>query len=324
MSRKWVVAALACMALLVPAVLTAMATKTGGGAPAASPTRLGSNEEFSYLGQGSDESGEAGSSAAQEDYANRAYPSDTIGFGQTAGAIAAGKKVNGKSSKLNAKWKELGPDTLEIGQFGTQNLMVPTQWTGRIAALAVDAKHCNVDACKLYIGSAGGGVWMTNNAPAQRPAWHEKNNGLDTRAIGSITIDPTDATGNTIYLGTGEENGSSDNEAGLAVYKSTDGGNHWSVLPGSVAAAKDRGFGDIAIDPTNPSHIYIGTMVARHGISSSKGGRFTPPGGPRLGLYESKDGRSRFTLIYSRDQDVAVPGTPTGLDLFRGAITRIH
>ena len=165
---------------------------------------------------------------------------------------------------------------------------------------------------------------MTNNALAQRPAWHEKNDGLDTRAIGSITIDPTDATGNTIYVGTGEENGSSDNEAGLGVYKSTDGGNHWKLLPGSVAAAKDRGVGDIAIDPTDPNHIYIGTMVARHGISSSNGGRFTPPGAPRLGLYESKDGGDTFTLIYSRDQDTTVPGTPTGLDLFRGAISRIQ
>ena len=202
--------------------------------------------------------------------------------------------------------------------------MVPTQWTGRVAALAVDSKHCSVDACKLYIGSAGGGVWMTNNALAERPSWHEKNDGLDSRAIGSITIDPTDATGNTIYVGTGEENGSSDNEAGLGVYKSTDGGNHWSVLPGSVAAAKDRGVGDIAIDPTSPSHIYIGTMVARHGVSSTNGGRFTPPGAPRLGLYESKDGGNTFTLIYSRDQDSVVPGTPTGLDLFRGAISRIQ
>src|SRR4051794_10410295 len=323
MSRKWVVAALACVALLVPAVLTAVVTKTGGGA-AAQPTRLGADEEFSYLGQGSDESGEAGRSATQEDYANRAYPSDTIGFSQTQAAIAAGKKVKGDGSKLNAKWKELGPDTLEVGQFGTQNLMVPTQWTGRIAALAVDSKHCNADACKLYVGSAGGGVWMTNNALAQRPSWHEKNDGLDTRAIGSITIDPTDATGNTIYVGTGEENGSSDNEAGLGVYKSTDGGNHWAVLPGSVAAAKDRGVGDIAVDPTNRNHLYIGTMVARHGVSSSNGGRFTPPGAPRLGLYESKDGGNSFTLIYSRDQDAVVPGSPTGLDLFRGAISRIQ
>src|SRR3954447_4297582 len=316
-------AALAAVALLGLAAIAATMTR-GGGAAAAHPERLGPNEGVSVLRQGPNESGEAGESAAQEDYANRALPNDTISFNQTAGAIAAGKKVKGKGAKLNVKWNELGPDTLEVGQFGTQNLMVPTQWTGRIAALAVDSKHCSADACKLYIGSAGGGVWTTNNALAQRPAWHEKNDGLDTRAIGSLTIDPTDATGNTIYVGTGEENGSSDNEAGLGVYKSTDGGNHWSLLPGSVAAAKDRGVGDIAIDPAKPSHIYIGTMVARHRISSSNGGRFTPPGARRLGLYESKDGGNTFTLIYSRDQDPVVPGTPTGLDLFRGAITKIQ
>ena len=118
MGRKWVVAALVGVALLVPAVLAAVATTTGGGAPAAHPTRLGPGEEFSYIGQGSNESGEAGRSAAQEDYENRAFPSDTIGFDQTLGAIAAGKKVKDKGSKLNAKWKELGPDTLEIGSSG--------------------------------------------------------------------------------------------------------------------------------------------------------------------------------------------------------------
>src|SRR4051812_41411013 len=174
MGRKRVVAALAGMALLVPAAVTAVATTTGGGAPAAHPTRLGADEEFSYIGQGSNESGEAGRSAAAEDYENRAYPNDTIGFDQTLGALAAGKKVKGNGSKLNAKWKELGPDTLEVGQFGTQNLMVPTQWTGRIAALAVDSKHCNADACKLYIGSAGGGARGDDNAPPPRAAGHRE------------------------------------------------------------------------------------------------------------------------------------------------------
>src|SRR4051812_14713000 len=195
MDRKGVVAALVGMALLVSAVVTAVATTTGGGASATHPTRLGTDEEFSYLGQGSNESGEAGRSAALEDYENRAYPSDTIGFDQTQSAIAAGKKVKGKGSKLNAKWKELGPDTLEVGQFGTQNLMVPTQWTGRIAALAVDSKHCSADACKLYIGSAGGGGWVTNNALAPRPAGPEEKDRPRTRAIGSPPLHPPGAPG---------------------------------------------------------------------------------------------------------------------------------
>src|SRR4029079_1673376 len=105
-STKRVLAVLAGLALLI-AAMAVVAVMGGATAPAASPTRLGRNEEFSYLGQGSNESGEAGSSAALEDYANRALPEDTIGFDQTLAAIAAGKKVKGNGSKLNAKWKEL-------------------------------------------------------------------------------------------------------------------------------------------------------------------------------------------------------------------------
>src|SRR5881394_2425429 len=96
-------AALAALALLALTAIAATMTR-GGGASTAHPTRLGPDEELSYLGQGSNESGEAGTSAAQEDYENRAYPSDTINFDQTLGAIAAGKKVKGNAAKLNAKW----------------------------------------------------------------------------------------------------------------------------------------------------------------------------------------------------------------------------
>ena len=41
-------------------------------------------------------------------------------------------------------------------------------------------------------------------------------------------VDPTDPTGRTIYVGTGEPNGSSDSEAGVGLYKSTDGGRSWT------------------------------------------------------------------------------------------------
>ena len=45
-----------------------------------------------------------------------------------------------------------------------------------------------------------------------------------TNAIGTLTIDPGDASGDTIYAGTGEPNASADSEAGVGIYKSTDGG----------------------------------------------------------------------------------------------------
>src|SRR4051794_26949474 len=59
MSRRWLVAALAAMALLVPAVLTAVATKTSGGGPAG-PARVGGDGGVSYPRHGPEEVGGGG------------------------------------------------------------------------------------------------------------------------------------------------------------------------------------------------------------------------------------------------------------------------
>ena len=63
------------------------------------------------------------------------------------------------------------------------------------------------------------------------------SDGMDSNAIGSLTVDPNDASGNTIYAGTGEPNGSGDSEAGVGLYKSTNGGTAGSS---SQAAARSR------------------------------------------------------------------------------------
>src|SRR5207247_5255559 len=129
-----------------------------------------------------------------------------------------------------------------------------------------------------------------------------------SNAIGSIVFDPNDASGNTLYVGTGEPNGSSDSEAGVGLYKSTNGGSSWSLVAGSTAntapcasnaasftcpVATGRSIGAIAVDPANASHILIGTDVARRGTSSVNGGRFAPPGAARVGRYASRAGSGR-------------------------------
>src|SRR5437016_6109260 len=164
---------------------------------------------------------------------------------------------------------------------------------------------------------------LHRNSTTTVPQWQPASNGIASNAIGSIAIDPNDSTGATLYVGTGEENGSSDSEAGVGLYKSTDFGQTWKLVPGSVAVAKDRSIGTIAIDPTNAHHILIGTDVARHGAASVNGGRFTPPGAPKVGLYESTDGGATFKLIFSKAADTVDPGSPNGSDFFRGGITKI-
>src|SRR6476659_5939577 len=296
------------------AVLAALAGQLTGSSSSAAP--LASNEllgaranAFAHLGRS--ESGEAETqSVAQMDYENRAYPLDAIDYNQTLAAIAAGKRVHNRGVTSPKRWEQVGDGTVNVDTLGTQSFLRPTQWSGRISALAVDFKHCDTSSCSLYIGAAGGGVWKTDDALAPTPHWKELNDGLDSLSIGSLLIDPTDTSGKTLYVGTGESNGASENEAGLGLYRSTNRGKDWSLVDGSVPVAKDRAIGAVAVDPADASHLFIGTAVARHGASATFGGRFTPPGAQPVGLYESTDGGRTFKAALSRPSDVVNPSSP--------------
>jgi hypothetical protein len=174
------------------------------------------------------------------------------------------------------------------------------------------------------VGAAGGGVWRSENALDAHPQWQPSSAGLPALSTGTIIFDPTDRQSQTLYYGTGEPNGSSDSEAGVGLYKSTDQGHSWSLLPGSVKAAYNRSIGAVAVDPANSSHIFIGTDVARRGSSAVNGGRFTPPAAPPVGLYESWDGGQTFALAFSLPADAVNPASPNGDDFFRGGVNHIE
>lgn len=261
---------------------------------------------------------------SQQAYEDLAYPHTTVGTAQLERALAAMRRHDDdRGGRGGARWREVGPFTLDVAQEATQNNGQPTQWSGRLTAIAVDPK-CGNNGCRLYVGAAGGGVWRTDNALARHLHWKPLDRGLPTTSIGALLIDPHDKSGKTIYVGTGEPSGSSDSEAGLGLYKSTDRGEHWHLVPGSFAVAKDRGIGEIAIDPRDRRHILIGTTVARHSLSGVSGGRFTPPGAPTIGLYESKDGGATFQLRFNQPQDPVDPTTANGNDFFRGGVTDIE
>jgi len=277
--------------------------------------------------------------AAQEAYDNQAYPAKSIAAAQRTAAwnsaAAIGRLPGGKQSN----WQELGPhgvpaDALVASE--STGATAGTIFSGRATAIAV-APNCTLQSCAIFIGAAGGGVWQADNALAPQPNWHPASNGIPSNAIGSLAFDRSDPRSKTLYAGTGEPNGSSDSEAGVGLYKSTDGGKNWTLIAGSTAAtapcasgpgtcpvATDRSIGAIAIDPADPNHIFIGTDVARHGSSSSNGGRFTPPNAAKVGLYESTDGGATFTDKVILTQDVVDPTTPTGGDFFRAGCSHIE
>jgi hypothetical protein len=238
--------------------------------------------------------GEGGADA--EAYADRAYPGSELTIDEIQGAIQANAKLAGRASKLSSRWDFIGPEALDVDRLGTQSFIKPTQWSGRVTALTIDP-NCGLSECKLYLGAAGGGVWRTTNALAQNPAWKQISAGIPTNAIGSIAIDPNDASGKTIYVGTGEANNSGDSEAGLGLYKTTDGGAHWSRVPGSFAVANNRAIAWVAIEAGNANHILIGTRSGVRGIGSNATNTATPAASsPAVGVYSSTDGGATFAL----------------------------
>jgi hypothetical protein len=154
------------------------------------------------------------------------------------------------------------------------------------------------------------------------PQWRWIGQGLGTNSIGSLTVDPNDSSGGTIYVGTGETNSPQNSGAGTGVYRSTDGGDHWSrlstnivdpaVSPTPIDFTSTRGIASIAIEPGSPQTIYVATTTAILGMTGVRGGQSQITGypQPRVGLYKTVDGGASWTLIWLPPLDPVIPANP--------------
>ena len=215
----------------------------------------------------------------------------------------------------NGQWKLYGPKT-EAVQPGVTSFSGATNVTAsRVTALVADP-DCTRNHCRLWAGVSGGGVWETDNALAGNPTWQQLSpDDLDQNSVGSLVLDPSDRHHDTLYLGTGEGNHcSSGCEAGVGLYKSTNGGHSWHKLAGSCVSNSaftcttpgtdsflGRAINSIAIDPTNSRHIFVGSARAVRGLSHviGNGGQISlEPGANPAGLYESTNGGATFTEVW--------------------------
>jgi hypothetical protein len=237
-------------------------------------------------------------SLAAEEIANRAYPSTTLLSSQQQAAKSDFTDSISPRGALDASrsWSLVGPTTSTypsvLSTFtGSGNYVA----SGRITALAL-ASTCVPGNCRLWVAAAGGGIWRTDDALSNSPGWTFLSGGFGTNAIGTLTYD---AAHNTLYAGTGEPNASGDSEAGVGIYKSTDGGTSWTLLPGSPAAMRARSISSIVVDPSNANTIYVGTARGVRGVSSVTGGAVSlAPDAPAWGLYKTTDGGASFKFIW--------------------------
>ena len=317
--RIWVVAGLVAAASLVAALVAGLTASSQSAAHGAHflPSKADSNSwaDKAGVGEGPASTWEA------EQTALRAFPGDSIPLSALQNSLNTFAKFKKAHGRKTGQWLQLGPTTEArypafLDQFlgGGKDYVA----SGRVTALAI-APDCTKQHCRLYVGAAGGGVWTTDRALANNADtlnWRFVTSALDSNAIGSILIDPSDPSGDTVYVGTGEGNAAVDNEAGVGIYKSTDAGQTWSLVPGSDAF-NQRAVGTLAID--SQGRLLAGVLSAVRGICQTSQGcalssaSTTHPLAP-IGLYRQTG--ANFTRIFPGRavgvNEVALdPTTPT-------------
>jgi hypothetical protein len=255
---------------------------------------------------GNDGEGPAGSAAAWK-FRAQAYPAKDISLAKIEGARAAhaARLAKGLAStdaaSVAATWVSLGPSSAlyPLTPLRNSSSYVPNAYLagGRTTALAIDPA-CVPGNCRLWATPAGGGVWRTNDALKAQPVWTYLAGSFGINAAGSVELDPNNS--NNVWVGTGEANISGDSEAGVGLYKSTDGGDTWSG-PIGKSVFNGNAIGSIAIDPADSNTMYAATDGAVRGISSVTGGAVFPaiPDTPPFGLYKSTDGGVTWSFIFN-------------------------
>ncbi len=150
---------------------------------------------------------------------------------------------------------------IQDGPFGMEDTGEPLRYySGRITTIDY---HSSVG---LVIGAASGGLWIWNGASFQ-----PKSDKLPSISIGAVAINPSKP--NVIFLGTGEYQG----QEGTGVYRSTNGGDYWSLMP-------------LTPTPSKVSKIFVFTSPEDFVLVATN-----------IGIYRSTDNGDTWTLVLAKN-----------------------
>ena len=152
------------------------------------------------------------------------------------------------------------------GGFGAWEMAGPTNVGGRIS----DIEFAPSAPDTVYASAATGGVYRSEDAGF---TWTPIFDDQAVLPVGDLAVHPTDP--GTIWVGTGEANGSHNNFAGGGLYRSADAGLTWDFL----GLGESYSIGRIRIDPTDPDRVFVAALGAYFGKNEERGVFRTEDGG---------------------------------------------
>ncbi|MEM9064320.1 MAG: GC-type dockerin domain-anchored protein [Planctomycetota bacterium] len=151
--------------------------------------------------------------------------------------LELGILTNSTAGGISA-WSELGP-----GNIG-----------GRTREILINPTNPDI----MYAAGVGGGVFKTLNGGS---SWTPLLDLQPNIAVNSMAMDPNDP--DVIYAGTGEGFFNGDAIRGLGIFKTTDGGNTWTQLAGTLDGAVPSGSfyrcNKIQVSPNDSNTVYAAT-----------------------------------------------------------------
>jgi Secretion system C-terminal sorting domain len=156
-----------------------------------------------------------------------------VPWGKLWDAIQQTEQSKNSSSNFTSalSWIERGPD----GDFtvGGNPRAPGAQTGGRIRGCMIDSLDPTRNT--VWVGGVDGGLWKTTNISASPANWTLVNDNLANLAVAAMCQDPRPGFQNIMYFCTGESFQNGDAVRGIGVFKSTDAGATWNLLPSSAS-----------------------------------------------------------------------------------------
>ena len=207
----------------------------------------------------------------------------------------------GPSPKIvvGTRWTQIGPVPLRIDANQYQGTGPDS---GEVTDIAIDSSGSSDQV--IYICANDGGIWESSDGGA---SWQPKTDSMPSVSMGAVALDPGNPS--IVYAGTGNyfNNGFF---KGVGIYRSTDGGDNWTIPAGSSVFTTGspnslEAINRIVVSASGMLLVGTYTLKAGGGITGGK-------------IYKSVDGGDHFGSnfpYFNNNQPVLASGGIGDIDL---------